>query len=288
MTTRKLLGFGHSHLGSVQAAFTRASRAGEFPGVEAQFVRLNTKPFQPNFDTLQPRAVAALPDRQRAKVEARMRAPSAMLTDPKGRIRVLTEALERRMSHVTTRAEPDAILLICMGNEYNAMAMLEHPRPFDFDLPGSGIDVLDDREIIPTEMMRAQMQYQAERNVLLFWRFFNATTDRPLYVQPPPPPIASEAHILSYPGSFAERAKKSGITPISVRRKMWLLYCDVLREAAQSGTNSHFVDLPDVVFVDGTLAKQFWQEDPTHGNVDYGKVVLRHLIGTALPNVVEA
>ncbi len=288
MTERKLLGFGHSHLSAIAKGWSGAHRAGYYPGIAGHFVRLNTATFQPLTENVT--ASPELLDDQRAmaKLTKRLRGPLEAEFASGERVRVLTDATERRLGHIFKRQEPDAVLLACMGNEYNTLGMLKHPEPYDFEMPGSDLPVVEGAQVIPYAMMRAQMQAMAEQNVLLYWRFFNDVTgDVPVYMVPPPPPIASEEHIMSYPGAFADRAKEYGISPVSLRRKMWMLYCQVLRETV-AGTNTVFLELPELVFSNGCLAQQFWQEDPTHGNREYGNVILDHVLSTAFAEELEA
>ncbi len=285
MTTYKLAGFGHSHL----SAYLRAKRFFERTGkellAETSLTQLNFKVYQPNYENVD--LTAAYSSNPSGEKTNRLKRLAARLSgggyhsfDALNRPRVLTENFENRMRHIIKRDDPNAIFLACMGNEYNTMGMLQHPEPFDFDLPGFGIEVEEGVAVIPYTLMRAQMTALCEQNVLLFWRFFNEATDKPIYLVPPPPPIADKMHIMSYPGAFSGKAKQYGVSPVGLRRKMWLLYCDILRDVVK-GTGTTFVELPDPVFVDGCLAKQFWQEDPTHGNVDYGKLMLEHVTDLA-------
>lgn len=285
MTKYKLAGFGHSHLSAYLRAYMQGSKAGNYPGLDMTFGRLGMDTFQPNFETVSTEsaygasATGNAPSRLK-RLGARLKGGGYHSFDALDRPRVLTEALERRLTHMMRRDDPDAILLACMGNEYNTMGMLQHPEPFDFDLPGSGIPIEEGKTVIPYAMMRAQMTALCEQNVLLFWRFFNEAAEKPVFLTPPPPPIADKMHIMSYPGAFAGRAKQYGVSPVGLRRKMWLLYCDILRDVTKD-TGTTFVELPDPAFVDGCLAKQFWQEDPTHGNVDYGRLMLEHVTDLA-------
>lgn len=285
MTERKLLGFGHSHLNAIVKAYNQGKRHGDFSEVSLHFTNLSTDKFQPNFEHVGLNADVKNDETLLERISARIRGRKAEHDfQAAGRVSVLTEDLEKRMAHILKREAPDVLLLICMGNEYNSMGMLRHPRRFDFDMPGSGIPVDPEAELIPFSLMKAQVQFMADRNALLFWRFFNERTpDLPTFVVPPPPPNPSEDHILSYPGAFADRAKEYGISPVGLRRKVWMLYCDVLRETI-AGSSSRFFELPDIVFSRGCLAQQFWQSDPTHANEIYGRVILDGLLDAAFPD----
>ena len=288
MAVRKLVGLGHSHLSCYQQAYRSGSRRGIYEGLDATFLRLNIENLQPNFELLSNSEALEATDRQLERDPRLRRLRDRLLRnaqisspEPDGRSRVLSMPVERRIRHVIDRNKPDAVLLAAMGNEYNTFALLRHPRQFDFDYPGSGLPIAEDVERLPFGLVKAQMRRLAERNVLLFWHAVREAAEVPIYVVPPPPPIPSDLHILSYPGNFGEQAKKYGISPLPFRRKMWLLYCDVIREAVEAGLG-RFVVPPDEIFVDGCLGKQFWRDDPTHANEQYGHVMLTHLCAHAL------
>ncbi len=253
MRLRKLAGIGHSHLSCFQRAHAAQARAGAAVWPEASFLRLNQPALQPNFRTG--------PDRSRH----------------------LTEEVTRRIAHFLRRGAPDAILLAAMGNEYNGLALLQHPEPFDVPYPGEpDLDPARGGMRIPRALMAAQMRLLADRNVLMFWRHVDAVAGAPVFVVPPPPPIASTDHILSHPGAFGERARRFGVAPAVLRRKLWRIYCDTIAAAiAAEGRRSVFLALPAAVFEDGFLARRFWQGDPTHANEAYGALMLGHLAAVA-------
>ena len=290
MAPRKLVAYGHSHLAAMMRAYKEREAEEPDPTIEAQFEWLGRKPLQPNFELI---GFGKLKSARKEGEEIyqamadRLRGPGAEAVSKGEKVRALSEKLETFLRGSLAEQKPDAILLICMGNEYNSLGMLRHPRPFDFTLPGSDLPLIEGAEVIPHGMMKDHLRETVDNNALLFWRFFNDVAgDVPIYMVPPPPPIASEEHILSFPGAFADRAGEYGISPVSLRRKLWLLYCEVLRDGI-AGTGTTFVDLPPVVFTDGCLSRQFWQKDPTHGNLDYGLVVLDHVLDLAFEQPAE-
>lgn len=239
---KRLLGFGHSHLSALLKAWQIRERQGRIGHREAFFARLNHQSFQPNFET-------------------------------QNGIRQLTPKLKQRIHHILRRRTPDAVVCVLMGNEYNSMAMIRHPRPYDFAWPERGFAANPEAEEIPFTMMEAQLSALAARNALLFWRTIAEAASCPVYLFPPPPPIPSETHILAHPGNFRALAMQYGINPPEFRQKMWQLYCCVLREAVD-GTETQFLELPQSVMDGGFLAQPYWSQDPTHANAAYGEILL--------------
>lgn len=196
--------------------------------------------------------------------------------------RDLAPGLRDLIDAVIRRDRPDAVFAVPMGNEYNALAMIRHPQPFEVDMPGEPLGPPDVPRI-PLALMRAQIEDLARGNALLVWADIAAAARaagaRPILV-PPPPPIADEAHIRAHPGRFGALVARHGLNPPALRRKLWLLYRDALaRAAAQDGGT--FVDVPDEIFEDGFLARCYWQGDPTHANGAYGAIMLDRVLAAA-------
>lgn len=291
MAPKKLLALGHSHLSSMVRAYREWEKLEPDYPIKAVFDVLGRPELQPNFETIgagKLKAAKEAGEAEHAAFLARLRMPGGQDLSGGVKVRALSVKMEAHLRKVLAAEAPDAILLSCMGNEYNSIGMLRHPVPFDVDMPGSGIGVEEGVQRIPRAVMKAQIRERAEQNVLLFWRFFDAEAgDIPVYLVPPPPPIASEEHIRAYPGAFADRVEEYGISPVGLRRKLWLLYCEVLREAL-AGTGTVFVELPPVVFDEGSLARQFWQKDPTHGNAEYGLAILDRVFDLAFARETES
>lgn len=255
--TPKLLAFGHSHLGSVQRAFMRRKRRGE-TDIEARFARLNLPAFQPNFETKLFR-------------------------------RVVSPALEKRIHHMVKNEAPTAILAALMGNEAASISMLRHPEPYDFAWAPHQLDPEPGTRVIPFDVMKATVRNLADKNILLLWKVLDKAAREnnvPLYLQLPPPPIADEDHIRRYPGSFRARIDQYGLSPALFRLKIWLLYCEVVREALANSTTI-VLDAPLEGQDEGYLAASYWSEDPTHGNADYGDLVLNHFLPRAFGEAAQ-
>ena len=240
--------FGHSHLSALLHASRVMQAEGKLNDVKLALLRLNLPELQPNFE------------RRDGKY-------------------VLLDPVCRRMKFILRRDDCQAIFLTPMGNEYNTMGMLTHPVPFDFDWPEKNLSADTSRARIPFDLMKGQMRALAERNALLFVSFLASVFEGPIYLIPPPPPIADANHITAHPGAFADRVREYGLNPPMFRQKMWQLYAEVLRDAAVG--NVRFSALPSEIYDDGFLKRTYWSEDPTHANPSYGQIVLQGLIDQA-------
>lgn len=247
MSQLELLAIGHSHLGAVEQAYKNAHK--DTPPAErnARFFRLNQKRFQPN-----------------SSVE-------------NGRV-YLTDSLKRQLSFIIEKSDPKAILLCAMGNDYNSMAMLRHPIPFNFYWPEMDFDDsgMNGAVEIPFDVMKAQMRDSAEQEALMFWQAIREKAHSPIYLLLPPPPIRAAAHIKEYPGGFAQTVEKYGVSPAGFRLKMHTLYVTVMREAT-AGSGVSIIEAPYRTRDKGFLARPYWSQDPTHANPRYGAIILEEL-----------
>ena len=244
MSSVELLAFGHSHLGALQQAYVESTKDVPPPERKARFFRLNTKGFQPNFVTTNGKNDLA-PD------------------------------LKQRLKSILNKNDPKVVLLSAMGNGYNTLAMLQHPKPFNFYWPEMDFDEtgLEKAEEIPFDLIKTQVKDIADNEALVFWREFNALAKCPIYLLLPPPPVKEESHIRAYPGAFGERVQKYGISPPGLRLKMYMLYMQVLGEAVK-GSNTKVIEAPLAALSGGYLAEPYRAHDPTHANAAYGALIL--------------
>ena len=249
----KILAFGHSHMGAVQRAWMRRDRAKNAP-FEARFIRLNLEQFQPNFETVDRK-------RQTAKV------------------------LGRRIAHIIRTEAPDVVLCALMGNEASSISMLRHPQPFDFYWAPYGFEMEPGTIAVPFDVMKATLRDLAENNALALWRTIDEAakgSQTPLVLLLPPPPIENEEHIHRFPGAFHQRVKQFGVSSALFRYKIWMLYCEVLKEVVTSA-GTVIVEPPLEALDEGYLGQSYWSEDPTHGNIDYGDLVIEKLLIEIFP-----
>lgn len=243
---------GHSHLSALQKAFRNhfAIEQNEAENFRFRSLQLRHKNFQPNFEM-------------------------------KNGQRTASDVMRRRVRHIIGKEQPDAFCGIFMGNEYNALALLNHPEPFDIAW-GDDLPTDNTRRVIGRGLMKDQLRHMVSVTADIYFSLIDEIFDGPVYQLPPPPPVPSADHIASYPGNFAGRVKEYGVSPASIRLKMWTLYCEVLEEIAEAHS-AETLSLPDTVFdSDGFLKEDYWNPDPTHGNEEYGIVVLQSLVEKTL------
>jgi hypothetical protein len=251
----RVTAYGHSHLSAYLHAKRSLEAAGALPGVALSLVRLNLPELLPGIEYRDGEAV-------------------------------LSEAVTRRIRFTLRRDQPEAILSVNMGNEYNIIAMHAHPEPFDFHWPEMDLPADKSRTVLPFDLIKAELAVLANRNTLLYVRFLAENFAGPILLVPPPPPIGDDDHIRANPGVFANNIAAYGLNPPEVRLKVYLLYCQILREAATGRVI--YYDLPHQIAEGGYLKKGLWYSDPTHANGEYGEILLPRLIDRARREVARA
>lgn len=176
---------------------------------------------------------------------------------------------------------PDVTVMAVKGNEHNVLALVEHPRKFDFILPEQpGLPLDRSREILPYDVINSVMQRQVRWVRLLLGATRLLATGR-LLVLESPPPVPSEDHIRAHPETFYEMLRKSGVAPASLRYKVWRTQSLLLRSLCKK-LGIAFRGAPGGALDDtGMLAEPAWSNDATHGNAWYGSLVVRQIIGFA-------
>lgn len=184
----------------------------------------------------------------------------------------------------TATLDPDRHF-VCMlgGNDHNAIGLIEHPQRFDFAEPG-GDTAPDtapdtgpgpDREPIPYDVMRAVLEQRIAPYRRWMAHLAPVFAGRKLHLCSPPP-IASVAHIRSFPGSFKGTLRR-GVTPAPIRARLHRLNSDIYRTAcAELGIA--FLPPPAAARdAAGFLKQTYWNRDPTHGNSHYGRLLLQQI-----------
>lgn len=158
------------------------------------------------------------------------------------------------------------------GNGHNALALLRHPRPYDLHL-GEGPPVDAAAEPVPVALVEAAVA-QALGPDLARMRTLHALVGPFVQIESPPP-VRDDGFILAHADAFfADRGIAArGVAGAGLRFRVWRLACRlVAREAAALGCT--YLPVPAAArdaegFLPATLAT-----DATHGNADYGAIMI--------------
>lgn len=166
------------------------------------------------------------------------------------------------------------------GNFYNTFGLIDNSVPFDFMAPGDSADsVASNRHLITYELLhcyfRDAMRRGFLKSILALKNFYNVSFIHIIS----PPPIRDNQHIIDNPGGYFSDKVHLGVAPASLRKKLYRLHTRVLVEFCHEHGIPTLPPPPDAVTEDGFLARPFWENDPTHANAAYGRLVLEQLRG---------
>ena len=162
------------------------------------------------------------------------------------------------------------------GNAHNMIALMRHPRPYDFLLSGEeeGPPMEADAELVPEALVRAAMEERLETD---FWRLrmLHEIAGSFIHVESPPP-IIGDAFIRDRAEVYFRDTRDREIVPGSpgLRWRMWRLTSRILKERVEA-LGCRFMPVPrDALDEDGFLRLEY-AADPTHGNEAYGELLIR-------------
>jgi hypothetical protein len=180
---------------------------------------------------------------------------------------------------IRSLAQEDVVLSMIGGNQHAAISTIQHPQRFDF-LERRGETPFDsEAEIVPYRMLAdyfASALGQGDGKSLRALR--SATKARVIHILPPPPkrdnPFIEQYHETVF---AREGIDAQGVSTAELRMKFWQLQTNTLKKLA-SKLNIELM-LPPAAALDeaGFLARDYYANDATHANPDYGELVLRNI-----------
>ena len=161
------------------------------------------------------------------------------------------------------------------GNVHNILALMRHPRPFDFLLPDDrGPPRDEDAELIPEALVRATLRARLAPDFARV-RALKTIAGPFLHIESPPP-VRDETFIAERAeGVFRDRAGTDiAAAGPGLRWRMWRLSSHLLREAIEDLGCAYLPAPAAARNADGFLRLDF-AADPTHGNEAYGELLIR-------------
>lgn len=173
---------------------------------------------------------------------------------------------------------PEYVFACPFGNFHNILGLVESPIPFDFKLDETD-EVDESRSFIPLGLMTDHFKqnlrgtdafYGSWKSIFPKAKFFHFLT---------PPPLEGGEKLFNRPSDFPG-LKERGPTKASVRMKLYRLQCRVIEEfCAARGIG--IVRPPQAALTESGFLRPDRATDPTHGNVEYGRLVLNQFFDLA-------
>lgn len=184
------------------------------------------------------------------------------------RVKVITPEMVARFA-------PEFVFCTFGGSEHSVFGLIESPVKFDFSTPMMPT-VEAGRWPIPYGAVRATLERavaRARSNMVVLKDALSC----PIQHLCSPAPFRDIADDAVLPGVFMERLQ-FGISPKSIRKKLHEVHSAVLLDICQA-LGIGFIDVPQKsVDEDGFLLPDLCTRDPTHGNAEYGKLVVQQIL----------
>ena len=163
------------------------------------------------------------------------------------------------------------------GNAHNMIALMRHPRPYDFILHGEaqrGPPIEEGHELIPEALVRAALEERLQPDFRRLEQLYEIAG--PFLHVESPPPLRSEAFIRDRAEAYFRDYHDNEIVPASAgtRWRIWRLNSHILREKVES-LGCRFLPVPAEALDDDGFLRLDLAADPTHGNEAYGEMLIR-------------
>ena len=175
-------------------------------------------------------------------------------------------------------ARHDPLLVsVTGGNAHNVLGLIRHHRPFDFRLSQEPSPPLDPMaELLVEGLVSATLARMMARDIARL-RALRACVGPFVHVESPPPVrddrfIAAAADLHFRDAGIA----RLGVSPAGLRFRLWRLASRLFRAEAES-LGCRFLAVPDAAKDGDGFLSPGLAADATHGNADYGNILIEAL-----------
>jgi hypothetical protein len=162
------------------------------------------------------------------------------------------------------------------GNAHNALALIRHPRGYDFRLPGNeqGPPHTVGDEPLPFDLVHGALLAHLGGDLIRL-RLLRDAVGPFVHVESPPPLRDDDLIRERADTFFKDRAIATlGVAPAGLRWRMWRLNAMIFREAVEA-LNCRFLPVPREVQDEDGFLKPELAADATHGNAAYGEIIIQ-------------
>ena len=173
----------------------------------------------------------------------------------------------------------DVVLSAIGGNQHAVFSTIQHPEPFDFIDPETGTIPQPGVELIPYRTIEGVFD-QGIRNGdgKSIETLRKATNAQVVHIIPPPPKADNAFIQQNHESIFArEGIEARGVSSPSLRLKFWLMQTRVLKNLCDEINVDILLPPEQALDDEGFLAREYYVNDATHANADYGELLLREI-----------
>lgn len=179
----------------------------------------------------------------------------------------------------------DLLVITILGTAHNALGLLQHDEPFDIaprpETNISHFEIIKGSSLIPRAALWDSLQNSMTENTFIP-KAREAARCNTCHLFTPPPKEDNN-FIMESTKRYQQRSiADRGVGHPSLRLKLWQLEMEVLGAVcAKWGVST--VPTPNAACTrEGFLKPEYYAKDATHGNEDYGELVLQQLEQVAL------
>ena len=162
------------------------------------------------------------------------------------------------------------------GSVHSIMAMVQHPRPFDFVLPSRPeLPMIDGAEVLPFDAVRRAMAEPLEEYLQIMRLVRRAASARVFHLEAPPPLEDGPRVLGDVPWMFFPDLTRE-VSPASLRYKCWRLQSELVEAFCAEHDIEQIRAPPEAMDSRGYL-KPVHYRDAMHVDASYGALVLTQM-----------
>lgn len=226
---------------------------------------------------------------------------AAQRQDEKPRLRIINLRTRPGLFDMKTKAlslaawegpDPELVVLSLGGNLHNLISLMESPVPFALgDATAGSVPPFDPqteaaRRFVPSDMLWALLERRLAPTRQQFRDFHTRfPRSRFVYLASPPPtragPILSEEEQTGTSPRAMTRYLAFNANPPALRVAVYKMHEQFYATLAAENGACVLAPPAAAVTADGLISDAFWEDDPTHGNAAYGRLVLDQILQEA-------
>lgn len=188
-------------------------------------------------------------------------------------------SFENFLSEIARCRPQDLVVSVLSGNFHLMVSTLEHAR--SFDMLDYGQDAADNKasEYIPRRAMESYFEQSIARKESDRLRLMKAaTTARLAHLSSPPPKYDNDHIARHHAKNLGSKKNDYGIASPDKRLRFFLLHQRIAEAHCDALGVDYLRPPPQAVNPKGFLRKKYWRSDASHGNRDYGALVVDQLV----------
>ena len=162
------------------------------------------------------------------------------------------------------------------GSVHSVLAMVQHPRAFDFVLPSRpDLPMIPGAEVVPFAAVRSAMAAALDEYLQIMRLVRQQATGRVFHLEPPPPLEDGERVLADVPWMFFPDLTHE-VAPASLRYKCWRLHSELVAVFCAEHDVALIPAPPEAMDARGYLKPAHYL-DAMHVNASYGALVLAQM-----------